>query len=192
MQEIPQEAPLMTRWRDYLRNMHNCSYAVDGVAITFTHHEIFPANDTIVLYTTARHHTVKLDDMPEYLRHWVPVEEEGMPYFNHIWAEAGVVVPANSKLPAPITPEDHMKALYLKTIEDLLNDMESIRENLKAATLNIKDPKSGVAGQNFINQANQIANLNDKRIKNNASLIQAFGLLHKMVAKGKDKGEKDG
>lgn len=165
---------------------------VDGLEVRLTGYQIFTDNDTIVLYTSARHHTVKFDDMPEFLRRWVPVEVESMPYYNHIMAEAGIRMPVNGKLSAPLTNEEKLASMLLEHMQGVVNDLESTRESLKTATLNIKDPKAGQGGQNYINQANQIANLGDKRIKSSVAIIQAFSLAHKMINKDKkDKPKKD-
>lgn len=169
--------------------MH-CSYMVDGIEIRLGDYTIFTENETIVLYTSARHHSVKFEDMPEFLRHWIPKEVEGMPHYNHIMAEAGITVPVNSKLPPPLTPEDQIKTMFVEFMKGMMDGDAGIQDKLNTAYLNIKDLKAGNAGEGFIKQANQIANIVDKMIKGKLSVLQGFNLTIKLL--DRDKKKKDG
>lgn len=193
MQEIPNEAPLISKWMVHVRRMINCTYMVDGVEVRLEDHQIFTDNETIILYTSARHHSVKFIDMPEFLRHWVPKQVEGMPYYNHILEEAGITVPANSKLPAPLqepTPEEQIKTMFVDFMKDMIAGDKNIQDKLNTAYLNLKDLKAGNSGEGFLRQANQIANIVDKMIKGKLSILQGFNLTIKILEMDKKKNNK--
>lgn len=188
MQQIPREPPLILRWREHLLKMRDCTYVVDNAEVRFVKFKIFTDTETVVLYTTARYHTVKFNDMPEFLRKWIPKQVDGMPYYDHVFDELGIAPGPDNNLPdtvvessKEITPEERLKSMYVEFMGAMLKDMESVHKTLKDATLNIKDVKSGPAGKDFVTQASQLANLGDKMIKGKLAAIQGFNVALKIM-----------
>lgn len=117
-------------------------------------------------------------------------------------------IPQNNEDLLPATPQTLVQPVEPTTLEIIqkivLDDFETELQNLrdmddilKNATLNLKDLKAGVAGTGFINQAVQIGNLVNARIKASQRkddkirlALAVFGLDAKTIAQAMQERKK--
>lgn len=206
------EIPLIVNWRRRLPKMRGSYYCVDEVTSKFIDFTINETHQVVRISLVARYFDLKFEDIPEALRHWIPVTREGQVPYNHIAAEANrpasefnlipkpndkpseeeVITPIATPTEAEVTPREKLDSMIITFMQNMVKDMDQVQTSLNNAKLSIKDPKSGEAGKNFINQASQIANLNDKIIKGKLAVLQGFQLLNKILDNDKKNNKKDG
>lgn len=129
--------------------MQNCTYTINGIGSRIIKYQIFTDNDTVFIYTDVRNWTVKFEDMPETLRHWIPVLDEE-PSYDHMFAELGLeplpdnpnLLPEQKKEKNP--SDDSTTEIQMMIVTMLKNqNIESadLKEKLRIAMMNSKDEK---------------------------------------------------
>lgn len=190
--------------------MINQYYTVEGKQVRLVNFRIYDDNQYVRLFFDLRNYDISFDDMPEAMRHWIPTEGEFVTTYDHISAESGLK-PAEDNLSVIVnnsntgvaqlkdpTPREVLTTMFIDRMPQDLLDIGKIVEYANNVIMNLKDPKSGVNGQAYINQANAIAGLLDKVIKAKKLTIDEYNLALKIIGQqdhefppieGKKKGD---
>lgn len=170
--------------------MVDCLYVVDGIEVRFIKFQYITSEEgeRVILYTTARNYKIDGKDMPAFLQGWIPVEREGVKYYDHLSAESGLQAPANNFIPGIVTVDEQYNAMLINFMQALMDDNMNMQAKLDVAYLGIKDLKAGPAGEAYIKQANTIAKLADMMIKGKLSVMGGIKLVSELMEKQKNKG----
>lgn len=172
--------------------MRNQYYNVEGNDVRLTNYRLYDDNQVARIFFATRNYDIPYEEMPERMRHWIPVTDgEFMTTYDHISAESGLkpadetnlsVVSSQTGAVVPTEPtaKEILTSMFIEQMPKDLLDIGKIVEAANNAILNLKDPKTGVNGQAFINQANAIAGLLDKVIKAKKLTIDEFNLALKI------------
>jgi hypothetical protein len=197
MSNLPPEIPPIVRWREHLPKMKNSNYCVEGVTSRFIKFQIWEDNQTVRMFLAARYYDYGFAEIPEALRHWIPVDVEGARAYDHTLAELGIQPPVvlEQQEPDEEEPEEDdqiltIKKLLIKTITDQNNESSELKDKLNQVILSLKDQKSGIYGANVIPQTKGIVNAVNSIIKMNSQNLEAFTLAIKVFTEFQNKKRK--
>lgn len=191
MPELPPIPPIM-RWREHLKLMRNQYYNVDGNDVRLINYVLYDDNQVARVFFNVRNFDIPYDEMPERMRHWIPVtDNEFMTTYDHISAESNLkpsddsnaVIASNVSVtkPSEPTPNEVLTTMFIEQMPKDLLDIGEIVRFAQNAIMNLKDPKTGVNGQAYLNQAHAIAVLLDRMIKAKKVSIDQYNLAMKML-----------
>ncbi len=183
---------------EHLPKMKNSNYCVDGVVSRFIKAQIWDDNQTVRITLSARYYDYAFDEMPEALRHWIPVDVEGARAYDHTIAELGIKPPRDieeeENLMEEVNEEENqiliIRKLLIKTITEQNQEAAELKEKLNLVMLSLKDQKSGVYGANVIPQTNNIIKAVNSLLKMNAQNLAAFTLALKAFTEFPNKKRK--
>lgn len=156
-----QENLKITNWKEHLPKMVNSYYEIEGVKTKFVKFNVF--NDYVRLETTIRWHEKKFEAMPEFLASWMPVENEGIPSYDHRYAEMGLEAPKDSNLPLEDSTQTNeqitiLNGLFVEFLQNTVERSKFLESKLDQSMILLKDPKSGAYGAAATEQAKQTTN----------------------------------